>query len=424
MKNKGAAMIESLADRVCQSCEMNSKCWGRELHSTFSEFGELMLSCENKNVYLPKKLDLKCVKRTTLLKSAEDLFSTYTVNEALKSRLIEGRKVIANQINNMSITVSGILSDFNSNVNSCLEIDKVLRKTLAKNKIRYNNIYSYTDRKGRLKIKIKIDSYDGESYCRKYILPIISEFVRTPLSIAQDGCTVDPETNECSIVMEETCKYNVSSFVAFNVKDGEKYSGDSYSFGKNKVGEYVTILSDGMGSGPEAGLESEAAIELIEKFNEGGFSEATTLNAVNSIMGMKFSEDEKFTTLDMNSIDLYTGEAQFIKVGASMSFIKRGSEIEVVDSTTLPFGIVDDIDIKPVKKKVKNGDIIVTISDGVIDIDKDNVGEYTWIVNYLKGEQVNPEILAREILEQAKRKSNGRVLDDMTVIVSKLYSTY
>ena len=139
---------------------------------------------------------------------------------------------------------------------------------------------------------------------------------------------------------------------------------------------------------------------------------------------MKFSEDEKFTTLDMNSIDLYTGEAQFIKVGASMSFIKRGSEIEVVDSTTLPFGIVDDIDIKPVKKKVKNGDIIVTISDGVIDIDKDNVGEYTWIVNYLKGEQVNPEILAREILEQAKRKSNGRVLDDMTVIVSKLYSTY
>ena len=51
----------------------------------------------------------------------------------------------------------------------------------------------------------------------------------------------------------------------------------------------------------------------------------------------------------------------------------------------MPFGIVDEIDIKPVKKTVKNGDIIVTISDGVIDIDKDNVGEYTWIVNYLKG---------------------------------------
>lgn len=422
MKNKGAAMIESLADRVCQECEMNNKCWGRELHSTFSDFGELMLSCESKKIYLPKDLNLKCVKRSTLLKSAEELFSTYTVNEALKSRLIEGRSVVANQINNMSTTVASILGDFNNNVNSCLEIDKLLRKTLVKNKIRYNNIYSYTDRKGRLKIKIKIDSYDGENYCRKSIIPVISELVRTPLSIAEDGCKINPETNECSVTIEEAYKYNVSSYVSFNVKDGEKYSGDSYSFGQNKVGEYVTIVSDGMGSGPEAGLESEAAIELIEKFMEGGFSEATMLNAVNSIMGMKFSEDEKFTTLDMNSIDLYTGEIEFIKVGASMSFIKKGDEVEVINSSSLPFGILDDINITPIKKKVKQGDIIITISDGVIDVDKGNIGDYSWIVDYLRGEQNNPELISREILELAKKKCDGKVLDDMTVVVSKLYA--
>ena len=422
MKNKGTAMIESLADRVCQECEMNNKCWGRELHSTFSDFGELMLSCESKKMYLPKDLNLKCVKRTTLLKSAEELFSTYTINEALKSRLIEGRSVIANQVNNMATTVSSILGDFNNNVDSCLEIDKLLRKTLVKHKVRYNNVYSYTDRKGRLKIKIKIDSYDGENYCRKSIIPIISELVRTPLSIAEDGCKIDPETKECSVTIEESYKYNVTSHVAFNVKDGEKYSGDSYSFGQNKVGEYVTIVSDGMGSGPEAGLESEAAIELIEKFMEGGFSETTMLNAVNSIMGMKFSEDEKFTTLDMNSIDLYTGEAEFIKVGASMSFIKKGSEVEVINSSSLPFGILDDINITPIKKKVKQGDIIVTISDGVIDGDKTNIGDYSWIVSYLKGEQNNPELISREILDLAKKRGNGRVIDDMTVVVSKLYA--
>ena len=422
MKNKGTAMIESLADRVCQGCEMNNKCWGRELHSTFSDFGELMLSCESKKVYLPKDLNLKCVKRTTLLKSAEELFSTYTVNEALKSRLIEGRSIVANQINNMAATVSSILGDFNNNVDSCLEIDKLLRKTLVKNQIRYDNVYSYTDRKGRLKIKIKIDSQDGENYCRKLIIPVISELVRTPLSIAEDGCKINPETGECSITIEESYKYNVSSYVSFNVKDGEKYSGDSYSFGQNKVGEYVTIVSDGMGSGPEAGLESEAAIELIEKFMEGGFSEATMLNAVNAIMGMKFSEDEKFTTLDMNSIDLYTGEIEFIKVGASMSFIKRGTKVEVVNSSSVPFGIVDDINITPIKKKVKNGDIIVTISDGVIDVDKANIGDYSWIVDYLEGEQNNPELISRDILELAKKKCNGKVLDDMTIVVSKLYS--
>ena len=422
MKNKGAAMIESLADRVCQECEMNNNCWGRELHCTFSEFGEIILSCEKKKIYLPNNLNLKCVKRTTLLKSAEELFTTYKINESLKSRLIEGRSVIANQINNMSETVSGILGDFNNNVNSCLEIDKLLRKTLAKNKVRYTNVYSYTDRKGRLKIKVKIDSFDGENYCRKEILPVVSDLVRTPVSIAEDGCKINPETNECSITIEESYKYNVASYVAFNVKDGERYSGDSYSFGKNTVGVYVTIVSDGMGSGPEAGLESQAAIELIEKFMEGGFSESTMLNAVNSIMGMKFSEDEKFTTLDMSCIDMYTGEVEFIKVGACMSFIKKGKAVEVIDSSSLPFGILDNINIKPIKKKVNHGDIIVTISDGVTDIDKSNIGDYSWIVDYLKGDQNNPELISRDILELAKKKSNGKVLDDMTVVVSKLYA--
>ena len=30
-------MIENLADRVCSNCEMNSKCWGKELNKTFFE---------------------------------------------------------------------------------------------------------------------------------------------------------------------------------------------------------------------------------------------------------------------------------------------------------------------------------------------------------------------------------------------------
>ncbi|WP_343009814.1 stage II sporulation protein E [Clostridium celatum] len=424
LKNKGTALVENLADRVCQECEMNSKCWGRELHTTFSQFGELMQSCENKNAYLPKTLDKKCVKRNTLLKNAEELYSTYTVNEALKSRLMEARSILASQMSNMSFAVTNILKDFNQNVDSCLEVDKLLRKTLAKNKIRYINIYSFVDTNGRLKIKVKVDSYDGENYCRKQILPVISNLIKTPLYIGEKGCVIDPSTNECSVIIEETPKYHISSYVAFEIKDGEKYSGDSYSFGDNKSGQYVTIISDGMGSGPEAGLESGAAIDLIERFIDGGFSETTMLNTVNAVMGMKFSEAEKFTTLDMNIIDLYTGDAKFIKVGGSMSFIKHGNEVEVISNSTLPFGIVDTINVTPIKKKVKQGDIIITVSDGIVDVDRDNLGDYNWIVEYLKDGPNNPEALSREIIDKAKKISGGRVLDDMTIVVSKLYSSY
>ena len=424
MKNKGTAMVENLADRVCANCNMNRKCWDRELHSTFTSFTGLMLSCENKKIEIPKELEKKCIQRGKLIKNAEDVFNIYSVNAVLKSRLAEGRRLVVNQINNISNSLGDIFKDFENDMTSCLEIDKLLRKTLNKNNIEYNDIYSYTDKKGRLKIKINVDNSNGEVYCTKNIIPIISSLVKTPLNIIEEEIRINPETNECTMIIEETARYNIISKVASNAKDGEKYSGDSYNFGKNINGEYVTILSDGMGSGPEAGMESEVAIDVVEKLMECGFSEITTLNTVNSIMAMKFDGDEKFATLDMNTIDLYSGQASFIKVGSTASFIKNEEGIDVVDGSSLPFGILDNIDVDIIDKKLKSGDIIVTISDGVLDVDRNKIGEYEWLKEYLVTASVNPEELSRDILDKAKELSGGRVRDDMTVVVSKIYSSY
>ena len=68
------------------------------------------------------------------------------------------------------------------------------------------------------------------------------------------------------MVIEESPKYHMLSYVASIPKDGEKFSGDSFNFGKNKNGIYVIALSDGMGSGPDAGLESSVAIDIIDEF--------------------------------------------------------------------------------------------------------------------------------------------------------------
>ena len=157
---------------------------------------------------------------------------------------------------------------------------------------------------------------------------------------------------------------------------------------------------------------------------DSGFGYKTTLSTINSIMGMKFDDDEKFTTLDMNYIDLYTGETSFIKIGAVASFVKRGKEVEVISEASLPFGVVDDIDTKIIKKKLKQGDIIITISDGILDVDKNNVGDVSWLVEYLKQGSSNPQELSRGIINGAKKLSGDRVLDDMTVVVSKIYSSY
>ncbi|MGL5086503.1 MAG: stage II sporulation protein E [Clostridium sp.] len=423
-KNKSTALVESLADRVCFNCELKGQCWEKDLHKTFSSFGDLIGSCEKNEIKLPKDLKSYCLKQNNLLKSSQEVMNNYSVNQALKSRLGEGRKLIANHINNMSLTMGDIVRDFNKDITVCTDIDKILRKALSKNSLEYKDVFSYIDRKGRLKIKVALDNCDGANYCTKKILPIINGLVKMPVSIGGDGCRINPENNVCSVVIEETPKYHISSYVATNPKDGEKYTGDSFIFGKNEDGTYLSIISDGMGSGPEAGIESKVAVDLVETFINSGFSEITAVNTVNSIMGMKFSEDEKFTTLDLNIIDLYSGDVDFIKVGGVASFIKRGEDIEIIKSESLPFGILDSVDINIVKRKLKHGDILITLSDGVVDVDKNNQGSYLWLEEYLKGADLNPDALSRDILKKAKELSGGKVTDDMTVLVSKVYSVY
>ena len=424
VKDKSSAMIENLADRVCSNCEMNSKCWGKELNKTFFEFSELIEMFEQGKGKINKSLKANCVKSNTLIKSCEEFYNTTTVNEVLKERMGEGRQLIAENIAGISQAMDDVIKEFTRDVDNCYELDKVLKKALSRKNIAYKNIYSYTDKKGRLKIKMLMENCYGENICVKAILPILKEVLRVPFSISDEGCRINPETNECSVVIEESPKYNMLSYVASIPKDGEKFSGDSFNFGKNKNGIYVIALSDGMGSGPDAGLESSVAIDIIDEFIERGYDEEIAIKAINSIMNMKFSEDEKFTTLDMSMVDLYSGELSVIKAGAVATFIKRYEDIQVISDNSLPFGAVEEIEYKKNKKKLKHGDIVITISDGILDVDKNNIGDYSWLRTYLEKATTNPEQLSRDILDKAKELSNGKVMDDMTVVVSKLYSLY
>lgn len=423
-KDKSTALIENLTDRVCSTCCNCSTCWNRDFNVTYNSFQTLIRSCEENQITFPSNLEKVCLNKFELIKGAEKIVGNLNNNEVLKGRLEEGRLILATHVRNISDSIGEMLTDFNKGIELNGELDRLIRRGLNKHSIPYNNIFCYRDTNGREKIKISLSNTEGDIYWTKKTLPIVTELMKKPMCIAKDGCRINPETQECTLIFEETPKYYVKSYAAMVPKEGEDYTGDTYSFGSTNSRVYSTLISDGMGSGPDAGKESKATVELVEKFIESGFEKSTSINMVNSIMAMKFEEDEKFSTLDLNLIDLYSGEVSFIKVGAVASFIKRGKEVKTIMSNMPPFGLVDNVDVEEVKSKVRNGDIIITLSDGVLDIDKKNIGQYNWIEEYLKGACKDPKQLAGDIIDKAKTLSGGKSQDDMTVVVSKVYSLY
>lgn len=421
IKSKGSALVENLADRSCSNCQNKSLCWERDFHQTFNSFQMLIQSYEDGNLAIPTDLEKRCVKNFTLLRSTEGIVNNYNVNEEIKARLAEGKNILSAHISNISSTLDNLLNDFKREVTIDTDLERLIKSVLNKNSIYYNDIFCYIDKNGRIKIRISMNNYEGINSCEKKIVSLLNNAMRMKLCIGDDGGNINPKTNECIITIEEKPKYYMISYGAMESKSGENQTGDNYSFGKTANGSYMTVLSDGMGSGPEAGEESKATVDLVEKLMEAGFNEDVTVNTVNSIMGMRFAEDEKYATLDLNKVNLYNGDTIFIKIGAAPSFIKRGHEVEAINSKNLPFGLVDEVEVEVIKKVLKPGDILINVSDGILDIDKFNSGKTTWIEEYLQNINADPRELSEKILERAKKLSKGVIKDDMTVVVSRVY---
>ena len=227
-------------------------------------------------------------------------------------------------------------------------------------------------------------------------------------------------TENCSIVFEEDTKYHAIHGVARMTKDGAVVSGDNFSFLELENGQMVICLSDGMGSGIEACKESETVIELMEKFLGAGFAKETAIRMMNSAMVIR-GEDDVFSTIDMAVVDLYEGSAEFYKVGAAATFLKREEGVECLLSTSLPVGVSYQMEIDDMKKQLEDGEFLVMVSDGVLEYlhvpePEETMGE---IIESIQTN--NPGKLAKGILEKVMLFTGGKVMDDMTVLTAGIW---
>ncbi|HEX3033050.1 MAG TPA: SpoIIE family protein phosphatase [Bacillota bacterium] len=203
-------------------------------------------------------------------------------------------------------------------------------------------------------------------------------------------------------------------------KDGSLVSGDSHREFFLKKGSFVVALSDGMGTGPQAAEESRSTIDLLVRLLETGFPEELAVKTVNSALLLKAQEDS-FATLDLVMVDLHEGLLNFVKIGAAASFIKRGDKIGLIKSTSLPIGILQQVDADIVRQEVEPGDIIVVMSDGLLESVSDRVDKEQWVVDVLVAcRTADPQNLADFLLNKARQNAGNTVPDDMTIIVIKI----
>ena len=346
------------------------------------------------------------------------------INFVWKKKLDEKKKTMSTQLNSVSEALSNLANQITTEEQDPYKEEKEEIKALLKDKeINLKDITIKQEESGKYIVSLYTgicDSMDGKDCGIKKISRILAKVLQEKMIIQKQKCGLRADDDTCMYKFTSEDKFGVQVGIAKSKKADSIISGDTTTQTRLEDGKYLLAISDGMGSGPEARKSSKIAIKMLERLLTSGFNKDTALKLINTTISDNTDED-MYATLDVNILDLYKGEMNFIKNGACPTFIKRRGKVEILKSIALPTGILDNIDLIEYNYELQDGDIIVMCSDGVLDSNKDYLNKELWIQEILEEiETDDSQRIADILLNEARDNDFGKEKDDMTVIVCRI----
>ena len=358
-----------------------------------------------------------------IVKAINYSYKISKINFIWKKKLDESKKNVSTQLKGVSEAISKMANDIDKKEDEFADKRKEILKILEQKDIEVKNIEFKQNKSGRYLIDVYTDicdNQDGTECDIKKICKILSKVLDQKMIIQKQECGLRLNKNICKFTYISDDKFNIQIGNAKSTKAGSPVSGDSSLQIKLDDGKYLLALSDGMGSGPDAMKSSKIAIKMLERLLTAGFDKDVSLKLINSTLSANTDED-MYATLDIQILDLFNGNMEFIKNSACPTYIKRGKEVQLLKAMSLPTGILNETDLVVYDYDLQDGDILVMCTDGVIDSNKEYLNKHVWLKYLLEDIEVkDAQKIADIILGEAIDNDYGNQKDDMTVIVAKI----
>lgn len=358
-----------------------------------------------------------------ILDIANEAFKSSKRNLVMAAKIGESRKKISMQLDGVSDAIDSIAGNINQDKEDFKDIKKQILIQCKQRQIDILDVNIKQEKTGRYIIKLFLNTCDDSKLIEcptKKIEEILSEILKEPIVIRKEQCGVKQNQKICYQTYISKDKYNMQIGIAKTQKDGESVSGDSNLRISLEDGKYLLMISDGMGSGPEARKSSQIAVKMFGRLLSTGFDKETSIKLINNAISSN-TKEETYATLDIMVLDLYSGNVEYIKNGACPTFIKNKNNVDILKNLSLPAGILNNIDLIVHSRDVENNDIIVMCSDGILESASEYTNKEIWLKNILEQiETTSSQKIADIILKEAIDNDFGKAKDDMTIIVTKL----
>ncbi|MGN0524086.1 MAG: SpoIIE family protein phosphatase [Eubacterium sp.] len=332
----------------------------------------------------------------------------YIRREIVLEKTNQIRKVASDQFFSIADMLEDLAFEFDEAESFDTNASSKIRQMLGNYEIYPSSISVVEDKYNRIRVEILTDSMSNDlespEICRE-IGKICSRYF-------QNG-RITQFKNEAMLSFTEKPVYSLNVGFAQHSAEGG-LCGDTVKILNDNKGHSILIISDGMGKGSRAALDGAMGAGLLSKLINAGFGFDSALKVVNSALLVK-SNDESLATLDIASIDLFTGRCEIYKAGAPASYIIKNGKITKCELSSMAAGILRGIEFAKRTAILSLDNLVVLLSDGICDL-----GEL-WIQSTLHLCQgLSPQQTADFVIESALEHENGKRIDDMSIIVAKL----
>lgn len=418
-KEENEEMFKKITEKVCANCENREECLGEKHFQTYQMMYEILCTVEDYgaelNIELKRRLQKQCIMAPRFLRETLEVFENAKERLIWNNKMVQNREGYAFQLEHFAKTLRYTTRELDAGIFEDEHLEKKIKNYLRKSGVRMLSSVFYITPQGKYEIHLTIKAAKGHIVAVKELAAEIGELVGRVM-VPQQGERPIVGDEYCTIACVEGARYHTLQGVAKIGKDCNKISGDTFLMTDLPGGKKGVALSDGMGSGETAFKESTMVVEMLEELLNAGFPVKTAVQIMNTALVIG-REEVRFSTIDVCLFDLYSGECEIVKAGASTTYIRHGDEVEGVHSVVLPIGVIQDIEVETVTKKLNSGDFVVMVTDGVLDTlppdEQDSL-----MGKFISETQIqNPKELAHHILGQVLEYSGEVPVDDMTVMV-------
>lgn len=407
-----------IVDKIFNTLLDKQEITRESLLKIFADCNSFIVSSDDKNI--SSYLDDNIMQMVRVINMSYKISKS---NFVWQKKLKENKKNIETQLKGVSRAISSIADNIETGIQNEEKFENEKKQIVDLLKQKDINVQEISIQKDG-----QLNGGKGNTYNGRFLVEIYMD--------KTNSADTDVIEKILSGVLNEKIVFNAESSVGTRlnflsddkfvmaignsgtIKNGSDVSGDNLLTIRLKDGKYLVAISDGMGSGKIAGQSSSKALKMLENLLISGFDKNTSIELINS--SLINQNEEVFATLDIAIVDLYRGNIEFIKKGACPTYIKSKKNVHVIKSNSLPAGIINNSSVQTFDKDIKNGDIVVMCTDGILDSNVEYQNKELWLKYLLEDiETTNTKKISDLILNESIDNNYGIAKDDMSVVVYK-----